>query len=108
MDVEERPKHRRGFTLDAYKTSYDGSLLSHWDGAIYFDDNYGYDLPGVEHAEVVGCSHCEIRQDNEAYLQRSLRAGAAFARFLEVNAPPSFIQGMMLCWSGLDPFITEN
>ena len=108
MVDEKRPEHRRGFDIAIKAIGYSGSPLSHWDRELYFDNNQGYNLRGLEHSDIDGCSHCEIRKENTTYHERNLRAGVAFTRYLAENSPTGFMEGMRLWWLGVDPYIQEN
>ena len=104
----DRPAHRRGFHVASEKQSFDGSALTQYDRTVYFDDNQGYDLEGLEHDIIKGCAHCDIKLENYSYVDRNLRAGVAFAKYLDMSAPPAFVHGMKMWLAGVDPFVTEN
>ena len=104
---EPWPEHRRGFELAARKLSYDGSGLSQWSRRIYWDDNRGYDI--VEHGlDAANCDHCKLKLANSEVAERNIRAGLAFAGWLDSNAPPIFIEGMKIYWMMGNPFSGEN
>ena len=104
----DRPAHRRGFHIASEKQSYDGSATTRYGRTLYFDDNNGYDLPGLDHDIVKGCAHCDIKIENDDHVDRNLRAGIAFAKYLDMAAPPAFLHGVKLWLAGVDPFVNEN
>ena len=109
MEVHmDRPEHRRGFRIVSEKQSYDGAPLTQYDRQLYFDNNLGYDLEGLKHGIIEGCAHCDIKIDNYEYVNRNMRAGIAFAKHLDMSAPPAFTHGMKMWFAGVDPFVTEN
>ena len=103
-----RPTHRRGFRIVSEKQSFDGSAVSHYERTLYFDDNLGYDLAGLEHDIIEGCAHCDIKIENHSYVDKNIRAGIAFAKYLDMAAPPAFLHGVKLWLAGVDPFVGEN
>ena len=108
LDRMDRPAHRRGFHLASEKQSFDGSPVSQYMRTIYFDDSYGYDLAGLEHDIIEGCAHCAIKRENLDHVDSNIRAGIAFAKHLDMCAPPAFLHGMKLWLAGIDPFVVEN
>lgn len=91
--------------IRADRLSFYDASLQHYDGAPSFDDRDGWDLEGVPvHKDQPNCAHCVLRRENVTERERAYRQGVAFARFLDIAAPPTFVAGMLAFWAGALPY----